>query len=286
MLNSCDRDQFPLPGPMASGKTFRDMFVGTNGEGKTVNIVFDEADNLAALPTDMIADFLQVIRGLRQTNSSLRGVALLGTHKLLNIVQHRTWSPSHYSSPFTAVRGNLKQLNCLQAKLQRTRQRQSRKSHADAPVAITRCDQQFVTAQPKSQQRLLQAEVISPGRIGKSQIVDLLEQWHADNRHYVLEPGIETFAEDIFELCGGHAGLTGFCCYPLSKELAASDTNQYTAAAWAKHCAITLPDKLSSLGTYERIIQDLPDLESASLDLLHEVGCLHSHVSDTIPVSH
>ena len=102
-------------------------------------------------------------------------------------------------------------------------------------------------------------------------MVDLLEQWLKDNKTYTLEPSTQIFAEDIFELCGGHAGLTGFCCHHLSTQLAKSDACTYTAAEWAKQCAFTLPEKLRHLGTYERIIQDLRGLDPARLELLREV---------------
>lgn len=106
-----------MPVSTASGKTFRDMFAYNNGAGKTVHVVFDEADNLARQPTDTIACFLQELRELQQHKSALRGVALLGTHKLLDIVNHRKWSPSHHISPFNAVRGDFTQLICLPNKL-------------------------------------------------------------------------------------------------------------------------------------------------------------------------
>ena len=98
---------------MTNGKTFRDMFVGAHAKEEPVTIIFDEADNLAGQTADTIANFLQELRGLQERQSSLRGLALLGTHELIKIIQHRTWSPNHIHAPFDAVRGNIAQLTCL-----------------------------------------------------------------------------------------------------------------------------------------------------------------------------
>ena len=107
-------------------------------------------------------------------------------------------------------------------------------------------------------------------------MVDLLEQWLADNKTYALEPSTETFAEDIFERCGGYAGLTGFCCCHLAELLVESETSRYTAAAWSQQCVLIIPDRLEYLGTYQRIIQDLKGLEAAPLALLEEVSSVQA----------
>ena len=94
-----------MPESAASPHTFTEMFVGTHAGEEPATLIFDDADNLATQTPDTIADFLLELRELRQRRSSLRGIALLGTHKLPKIIEHRNWSPNHALSPFNVVRG-------------------------------------------------------------------------------------------------------------------------------------------------------------------------------------
>ena len=55
-----------------------------------------------------------------------------------------------------------------------------------------------------------------------------------------------------------------------------SETSRYTAAAWSQQCALIIPDKLQSMGTYQRIVQDLKRLEAAPLELLQEVSSVQT----------
>ena len=96
-----------MPESRGSCKTFRDMFLDTNGAREPVTRIFDSADNLAVQTSETIASFFQELCELQQQHSSLLAVALLGTHRLLKIVEHQMWSSSRTSSLFSAVRSEI-----------------------------------------------------------------------------------------------------------------------------------------------------------------------------------
>ena len=103
-LNRMNGPRFPVPASKGSNTTFRELFDDAEGKREPAMIIFDEADKLTSQTPQTIAKFLQEIRNILHSPSSLSGVALLGTHQLLKVVEHRNWSNDRSMSPFDAVR--------------------------------------------------------------------------------------------------------------------------------------------------------------------------------------
>ena len=119
----------------------------------------------------------------------------------------------------------------------------------------------------------MQAAKLEPRPLKTSAILQLLQDWSKEHAEIKLLPSLHAFAEDIYSLTAGHAGLTGVCLAQLSA--LAERHGQLTLAAWSNFAAAKLPIILLDLGTYGRIVQDVDGLDTSALELLNEVkSCL------------
>ena len=115
-----------------------------------------------------------------------------------------------------------------------------------------------------------QAARLEPRPLGASANQQLLQEWSEQSKHISLLPSISAFAEHVYSLTAGHAGLTGVCLDELTS--LAQRQNQLTLAEWSRFAVATLPDSLHNLKTYNKIVSDVGKLDESTLDILNEVS--------------
>ena len=116
----------------------------------------------------------------------------------------------------------------------------------------------------------MQAVRLEPRPLGASAVQELLQEWSDENAVISLLPSIAAFAEHVFSLTAGHAGLTGMCLAQLTSW--AERHGQLSLAEWSHFAVVRLPMIVRYMDRYCTMISDVDQLDNTALKLLHEVG--------------
>ena len=116
----------------------------------------------------------------------------------------------------------------------------------------------------------VQAARLEPRPLGASAIQKLLQEWSEENTGISLLPSVAAFAEHVYSLTAGHAGLTGVCLAQLTS--LAERQGQLSLAEWSNFAIAKLPMLLHDLDTYRTIVSDVDKLDDSALNLLNEVS--------------
>ena len=118
----------------------------------------------------------------------------------------------------------------------------------------------------------VQAVTLKPRPLGASAIQELLQAWSEEHAGLSLLPLIAAFADQVYSLTAGHAGLTGVCLDQLTS--LAERQGQLTLTVWSRFAVLELPVTLHALETYRKIVKDVDQLDNTASNLLNEVGFL------------
>ena len=116
----------------------------------------------------------------------------------------------------------------------------------------------------------MQAVRLEPRPLGASAIQELLQEWSDENAVISLLPSIAAFAEHVFSLTAGHAGLTGMCLAQLTS--LAECHGQLSLAEWSHFAVVRLPMIIHHTDPYHTMFSDVDQLDNTALNLLHEVS--------------
>ena len=106
--------------------------------------------------------------------------------------------------------------------------------------------------------------------LGASAIRKLLQDWSEQNTEISLLPSIAAFAEHVYSLTAGYAGLTGVCLAQLTS--LAKRQGELSLAKWSRFAVAKLPMILHNLDMYHTIMSDVDTLDNTALDLLNKVS--------------
>ena len=121
----------------------------------------------------------------------------------------------------------------------------------------------------------MQAVRTSPEKIKLKPLAKMLQEWIDDCNGQILASGVDEFAEKIYEVCHGHAGLTGACCQRLKMEAEASlnKQQQYSITKFDSFLTWSMPVILTGIPVYSRLLEEIKTkLSPAQLADLSQVG--------------
>ena len=120
----------------------------------------------------------------------------------------------------------------------------------------------------------VQAVQISPEKLKPKAIASMVQDWIDDYDGPILASGVDEYAEKIYEVCHGHAGLTGACCQSLKMEAEAALNKQghYSLTAFDDFLTQSMTDILSGTPIYSRLLEEIQsELNPAQLAYLSQV---------------
>ncbi len=91
----------------------------------------------------------------------------------------------------------------------------------------------------------MQAARLEPRPLGPYAIEKLLQDWSEQNTGINLLPSVAPFAQHVYSLTAGHAGLTGVCLAQLTS--LAERQGQLSLAGWGRFAVAKLPMILHDL---------------------------------------